>query len=214
MKKLRFISVIPIVLTLASCKPELIDKRIPESIAAVAPIAGIVHDTAFKELIKSQLKFYKGITNPEGIREVLKDNKISPLEYRMYPSYFGYMNPLDFERHFLLLKYRARWLDKRYGWRNLPKAEQLGYLAEGIKAAMGAGPLNLALALADHCSDAKTTCISTAMIKTMAMHVTCALADVTILAGLACHGVVSMIYVAETNKCEDAYNTCKKQVLN
>ena len=214
MKRLRIISIVPIVLTLASCKPELMDKRIPRAIASGIPASKILNDTAFIGLIQSHISFYRAITNPGRIREIMKDNKITALEYQVYPSLFGFANALDFERYFLLLKYRRKWLDEKYGWKNLPVSEQTGYLLEGCRRAFARSPVMAALSLVENCVDQKNDCILSTTAKAVTMHLACAALDITIVAGIVCHSAAAIYQLAESNKCEDKYRACKGTIVN
>lgn len=101
------------------------------------PLSAIQQDAEFVAFINAQLQFYDGIRHPDKIKAAMEDGRITEAEFRLLPAWYGYTNPVEFEKYFSTLRERSNYLDRTYGFRSLSQEQQKQIFAEGFRIALG-----------------------------------------------------------------------------
>lgn len=173
------------------------------------PLSAIQQDAEFVAFINAQLQFYDGIRHPDKINAAMEDGRITEAEFRLLPAWYGYTDPVEFEKYFSTLRERSKYLDRTYGFRSLPRDQQKQIFAEGFRLALGTKSVDgLAVAIEGPCEKERIRCIAAVAAEVAVMHLSCAGADITFFLGIACHTAVTIYHITQGNACNAEYQRC------
>jgi hypothetical protein len=175
----------------------------------IKPLSAIQQDAEFVAFINAQLQFYDGIRHPDKIKAAMEDSRITEAEFRLLPAWYGYTNPVEFEKYFSTLRERSNYLDRTYGIRSLSREQQRQIFAEGFRLALGTKSVNgLAVAIEGPCEKERIRCVAAVAAEVATMHFSCAAADLTFFLGIACHTAATIYHIVQGNACNTEYQRC------
>ncbi len=174
-----------------------------ESLSTGQDINEILNDKDFQSyliVIDKESKLKKDI---KKIKEILSDNVVDENETKILYSVIGYENNEEFISN---LKYQLELLN------NLNNKYQLSKLTSndlGILYNQGINMLNITSQnRGGHCARSYNNCMRIAFGIAVGAHLACTPLDVTVVAGLACHGAVALVHYSMQDDCELGYSDC------
>ena len=197
-----------IVLTLLFCSCERSFKTTIEP--TTFQIENMHKDILFQEVLLEIHSLYNNTLDFELLKEYLEDNEISKNEERNIHTIFGYTDQNQYFDDLTKQKKRILQLDNRY---NLKSRTNSVIMVEVEKAFLELDHFQLtqpSYAALQNCESIRRNCIASVAAEATVMHVGCGLLDLTVLAGIACHGAAIVYQWSAGNNCNLEADHCNE----
>ncbi len=219
MKKLIFLAVIITIITFVSCKKNEQDS----SIASVNEIENLHNDKVFQEYLIDNQKQFLNLKDVNKFKTYISDNVIDDKERIAIHSIFGYADSKDYWKERSNQQERVKYLLKTYNLKNVSK-ESLRYeVMEAIKSSKGfpfTKSHNIAnsngntinddeFLIGGDCEAIRRNCIASVAAEATIMHIGCAVADISVIGGVICHGAAITYQVTAGNNCNRTARNCE-----
>lgn len=147
-------------------------------------------------LIDSETLHY----NINLVNTILEDNVVTEDEIELVPIALGYSGMTSYKAGLGSKLNLLKKVDQKF---ELVRFTQ-GELIQAIDISIG----HIDSTTLNDCKREKRNCYNIALATATLGHFACGGLDLTIVAGLACHGAVALAHVAMNDNCEIAYNRC------
>ena len=168
-------------------------------------VAGLSNDINFKNYIKNEAAFLEKATDTNLAQQILSDSKVDENEMPKFYNLFSTNenNYLIFLRSQVTL---LNLLEERYSLSRIPKAELAVVIEKEIEN------INFEITkLSPDCRKTYQLEMAAAYATAVVEHLGCVALDLTVIAGVICHGGVSVIHYAATQEALDNFKECAKR---
>lgn len=179
----------------------------------MATIEKMHEDVVFQQFLLDIQREVANIQDIFGLKNYLEDGKLSEKEKETIHSVFGYNDKTLYWKERELQNKRLDYLAKRY---NISKASDSQKRIEVEKAftllrlfKMPNLP-NVAMKVEDPCESIRLNCIAAVAAEAAVMHLGCAALDLSVIAGIICHGAALAYQYSAGNKCNLEAQKCKE----
>lgn len=177
--------------------------------AKLFQIENLHKDKVFQRVV---VDFYEMFINTQDfdlLKKYLNDNRISENEYMNIHTVFGYQDQNQFLNEKRATEERIRLLNKRYDLKNrsnslIKKEVELVFDDLGIYEIESS---DMALS---NCESIRRNCILSVASEASVMHIGCGLLDLTVVAGIACHGAAVVYQWSAGSNCNLEADNCKE----
>lgn len=167
-------------------------------------ISNLGNDEYFQTFINNEDNLVKNIKDKKAISIMYSDNNITEDELKTFYKVAGFESEISFINYYNSQLDLLRKLDNKY---NLGK-----YSQEELKIilvnALEEGLNNKLVSKAGPCERKLRNDMLIIAAESYAMHMACGLADLTVIAGVICHGAVIVYHAASNDNATIAYEDC------
>lgn len=199
------------------------DKGEPDS-----SIQGLSSDARFIGLAQAQVQAMNNATDLDALEVFANDDDLSDSDIDQIASLLGYPSTAAYENYLSNQSEVIKALDDDYNLGNYSQAQltQLSldalnstksksgsrskskYNTGEIPIIIDGGPIGETNECEDLCEEVRVACLLEVAAAATAAHIGCGIADITIIAGIACHSAVIVAQIAGSNKCNKEAKKC------
>lgn len=152
-----------------------------------------------------------GIKNIDALQEYLKDGKLSEYEARTIHTLLGYEDKELFLNDFKAQQERVKFLNRKYDLQSLTTDQKRTAFEESLdKITFAKNSKMTKVSIAqDPCEAIRQNCVISVAAVATTMHIGCAVLDITVVAGLVCHGAAIAYQYTAGNNCNLESQQCK-----
>lgn len=193
-------------------------------------IQGLSSDARFIALAQAQVQAMNNVTDFDALEAFANDDNLSDSDINQIASLLGYPSTATYESYLSNQKDIIKELDDDYNLSNYSEAQltQLSlnalnsnkskagsrsrskskYQTGEIPIIIDVEPTGETNECEDLCEEVRVACLLEVAAAATAAHIGCGIADITIIAGIACHSAVLVAQVAGSNKCNKEAKKC------